>query len=350
MYATVHCDAGAPPIIVGIRMTSVTSTPSGQAEAYEAMLHTLSEGSVHVHFDPYEDIAWDSAELAIDQGDPRWVLSAQSDPLGATEWYRSLPLERRIEVGKWRMMNAMKVGAAFESMLIRGLMQYAVALPNQSPEFRYCMHEMTEECNHIQMFMELVNRVGADVPGMRRHLRVLSPVIGGALAYAPVLLMVAILAGEEPIDHYQKSLLREGGDLPPAVLRTMEIHIAEEARHISFAGEFLRVRIPRLGRVQRAALSVLFPVVMRLAAEEIMTTPGSVAKRVGIPRDVFREAFWKGPASRQIMSSYFADMRALATETGLMNRVSRRVWKRLGIDGEPSRYRGEPDRRAHMIA
>jgi hypothetical protein len=331
-------------------MTPATTPAPERHEAYEAMLRTLSAGSVHVHFDPYEDIAWDSDELAIDQDDPRWVLSARNDPLGSTAWYQSQPLERRIEVGKWRMMNAMKVGAAFESMLIRGLMQYAVALPNQSPEFRYCMHEMTEECNHIQMFMELVNRVGVDVPGMRRHLRAASPFIGGALAFTPLLLMIAILAGEEPIDHYQKSLLREEAPLPPAVLRTMEIHIAEEARHISFANEFLKLRIPQLGRAQRAALSVLFPVVMRIAAEEIMTPPGAVAKRVGIPREVFREAFWESPASRRIMASYFGDMRALATETGLMNRVSRRLWKRLGIAGEASRYRGEPDRRAELLA
>lgn len=331
-------------------MTPATTTAPDRHEAYEAMLATLSEGSVHVHFDPYEDIAWDSEELAIDQDDPRWILSADVDPLGATAWYQALPLERQIEIGKWRMMNAMKVGAAFESMLIRGLMQYAVSLPNQSPEFRYCMHEMTEECNHIQMFMELVNRVGADVPGMRRHLRRASPFIGGALAFTPMLLMIAILAGEEPIDHYQKSLLRTETPMPPAVLRTMEIHIAEEARHISFASEFLKLRIPRLGRVQRASLSVLFPIVMRIAAEEIMTTPGSVAKRAGIPREVFREAFWHSPKSREIMASYFGDMRALATETGLMNRVSRRIWKRLSVAGEPSRYRGEPDRRAELLA
>lgn len=331
-------------------MTPATTTAPERHEAYEAMLATLSAGSVHVHFDPYEDIAWDSEELAIDQDDPRWILSSTLDPLGATAWYQALPQARQVEVGKWRMMNAMKVGAAFESMLIRGLMQYAVALPNQSPEFRYCMHEMTEECNHIQMFMELVNRVGADVPGMRKHLRKASPVIGGALAFTPLLLMVAILAGEEPIDHYQKALLREETPMPPAVLRTMEIHIAEEARHISFASEFLKLRIPQLNRSQRTALSLLFPVVMRIAAEEIMTPPGSVAKRLGIPREVFREAFWDSPTSRRIMASYFDDMRALATETGLMNRTSRRIWTRLGIAGEPSRYRGEPDRRAEVLA
>jgi hypothetical protein len=319
-------------------------------EDYQEMLRILSEGSVHVHFDPYEDIAWDAPELAIDQDDPRWVLSPTGDPLGATSWYQALPQARQVEIGKARMMNAMKVGAAFESMLIRGLMQYVVALPNGSPEFRYCLHEMTEECNHIQMFQELVNRVGVDVPGMRRRLRLASPFIGGALAALPVSLMVSILAGEEPIDHYQKALLREGANVPPAVLRTMEIHIAEEARHISFAHEFVRLYVPRLSRSGRFALSLYFPLAMRIAAEEIMTPPGSLARRLGIPREVFQEAFWRSPASRQIMASYFGDMRALAEEVGLMNAASRRLWKRLGIAGEPSRYRGEPDRRAELLA
>jgi len=318
-------------------------------EAYQAMLRTLSEGSVHVHFDPYEDIAWDSPELAIDPQDPLWVLPATFDPLGATEWYQAQPLDRQIEIGKARIMNAVKVGAAFESMLIRGLMQYAVALPNGSPEFRYCLHEMTEECNHIQMFQELVNRAAVDVPGMRRWLRRASPFIGGALAYLPLALMVSILAGEEPIDHHQKSILREGGNVPPAVRRTMEIHIAEEARHISFAHEFVRLYMPRVGRVSRFALSLYFPVAMRVATEEIMTMPGSLSRRLGVPLEVHREAFWGSPKSRAIMASYFGDMRALAAEAGLMNAASRRLWRRLGIDGERTRYRGEPDRQAQTI-
>jgi hypothetical protein len=319
-------------------------------DGYRQMLQTLSEGSVHVHFDPYEDIAWDSPELAIDPHDPRWVLSPQVDPLGATEWYRSQPLERQIEIGKWRMANAIKVGGSFESVLIRGLMHYVMNLPNGSPEFRYCLHEMTEECNHIQMFQELVNRIGADVPGMRPWFRRLAPLMGFLGGYLPVILMVGILAGEEPIDHYQKAIMREGGHIPPMVHRAMEIHIAEEARHISFAGEFLRLRVPRLRRSERLIVSIAFPVTMRWLAGEIMTAPPGFAERFDIPKPVMREAFWHGPKSHEIMASYFGDMRALAHDTGLMNPVSRRVWKACGIDGEPSRYRGEPERRARVIA
>ena len=72
----------------------------------------------------------------------------------------------------WRQANVAKVGLHFESILIRGLMEYAFWTPNGSPEYRYCLHEAVEECNHTMMFQEMVNRIGADVPGMPRLLQV----------------------------------------------------------------------------------------------------------------------------------------------------------------------------------
>ncbi|PPJ09396.1 hypothetical protein C5E51_14300 [Nocardia nova] len=312
---------------------------------YREMLAILSEGSVHRNFDPYLDIDWDSPELAIDPDDPRWVLSPELDPLGGTDWYRSLPLERRIEIGKWRTANVIKVGAAFESILIRGMMQYIMKLPNGSPEFRYCLHEMTEECNHIQMFQELINRIGVDVPGMRPLFRALSPFIGVAGGYAHAILFIGILGGEEPIDHYQKAIIREGEAMPPAVLRTMQIHIAEEARHISFAGEFLKAHIERMSPFGKAMCALAFPITMRWLAGEIMAPPRSFAKEFDIPREVIREAFWDAPHARRILSGYFGDMRKLADELGLTNPVTRKLWSLLHVDGEPSRYRGEPERR-----
>ncbi|MGC0364651.1 hypothetical protein ABH922_002635 [Rhodococcus sp. 27YEA15] len=311
---------------------------------YREVLGQLSGGSVHRSFDPYRDIDWESRELAVDANDPRWVLSPESDPLGATEWYRRQPLDRRIAMGMWRQANVVKVGSAFESILIRGMMQYIMALPNQSPEFRYCLHEMTEECNHIQMFQELVNRTGVDVPGMRPTFRRLSPVIGVLGAKFPVIFFIGILAGEEPIDHFQKQLIREGRDAPPAMLRTMEIHIAEEARHISFAHEFLRNHVPELSRASRAVTSVLFPLAMRWLAGQIMAPHKAFAVEFGVPDEVMKSAFWKSPHSRRILQGYFGDMRTLATELGLMNGVSRRVWRGLHIDGDRARYRGEPIR------
>lgn len=329
-------------------MTAPTSAKNSFDADYKKMLRTLSEGSVHVHFDPYEDIDWDTPDMVADPTDERWILPAHLDPLGATAWYQAQPVAKQIEIGQWRLLNIMKVGGAFESGLIRGLMQYAMELPNGSPEFRYCLHEMTEECNHIQMFQEVVNHSGIDVPGMRPHFRRMMPFLGFFGGFQPLVLMIGILGGEEPIDHYQKDAIRSV-ELPPLLSRAMEIHIAEEARHISFAVAFLKLRLPHLNRMQRFHLSLVFPITMRWLAGEIMTLPRSVAKRFDIPNDVYREAFWRSDKSREILASYFGDMRALAEETGLMNPVSRRLWKRLGIAGEASQYRGQPVRTAEMF-
>ena len=48
------------------------------------------------------------------------------------------------------------------------------------------------------------------------------------------------LAGEEPIDHIQKDFLRTRATLHPTMSAVMQLHVAEEARHISFAHHLIR--------------------------------------------------------------------------------------------------------------
>jgi hypothetical protein len=147
-----------------------------QDRAYVDTLTTLSEGSVRRNFNPYTDIDWNAPEYEVTKDDPRWVLPA-SDPLGRHPWYKAQPLEKQIAIGMWRQANVAKVGLHFESILIRGLMQHTFWMPNGLPEYRYCLHESVEECNHTMMFQEMVNRMGVDVPGMPRLLRWISQVI-----------------------------------------------------------------------------------------------------------------------------------------------------------------------------
>lgn len=320
----------------------------GDDRSYEDMLDTLSQGSVARHFDPFVDIDWDSPEFQVDPHDPRWTLSTESDPLGAQQWYQDLPHEDKVRIGLWRGAHVVKVGSVFESILIRGMMQYCQTLPPNSAEFRYCMHEMTEECNHIQMFQMLFNKMGADDPHFPLWLRGMANITGN-FAFLPTVFFIGILAGEEPIDHFQKSMIREDLDIPPAMRRVMQIHIAEEARHISFAHQFLRERVVKMNKAQRFGLSLAYPVIMRFLAGVIMAPQKKDCRKHGIPDAVRKQAFWKSPQSKAIMSEYFGDVRMLANELELMNPVSRRVWKKLGIAGEESRFRGDPHRRAREI-
>ncbi|MFE7510737.1 diiron oxygenase [Streptomyces sp. NPDC057540] len=310
-------------------------------QSYHERLRTLSEASVHIHFDAFTDIDWDHPDFAIDPADPRWVLPA-ADPLGGHPWYRAQPLEVRTRIGLWRYANIVKVGMQFENVLIRGVMDYLFSLRNQDPEFRYLTHEVTEECHHTQMFQEFVNRAGADVPGGRRSFRVLSRFLPLAGSLVPESFFTGVLAGEEPIDHLQKAILRGGEDMHPLMRRLMQIHVAEEARHISFAHEFLRAKVPGFGRTRRGALSVAFPVIMRVLGDVIVVPDRRTAEAIGVPHWVIKDIFWKSPDGEKMLRDLFSDVRMLAEDIGLMNRASRRVWKALRIDGRPSRHRGEP--------
>jgi hypothetical protein len=315
---------------------------------YVDMLNTLSEGSVRRNFNPYTDIDWDSPEFAVIPNDERWILPG-TDPLGKHPWYQEQSKERQIAIGMWRQANVAKVGLHFESILIRGLMEYAFWAPNGSPEYRYCLHEAVEECNHTMMFQEMVNRIGVDVPGMPRLLKWVQPTIPLVAGPLPIPFWFGILAGEEPIDHTQKNVLREGRDLHPIMERVMAIHVAEEARHISFAHEYLRKRVPHLPRRKRFGLSLFVPLTMRILCSAIIVPPRAFWKEFDIPRSVRKEIFFRSPESRQMLRDMFGDVRMLAHDTGLMNPLAKIMWRICGINGAPSRYRSEPQRQ-HLVS
>jgi hypothetical protein len=312
-------------------------------QTYEERLQTLSEGSVRVNFNAFVDIPWDDPAYAIVPNDARWVLP-EVDPLGGSEWYQSLPVERQIEVGLARMANICKVGWQFENILIKGVLEYLMDVRNDSAEFRYLMHEITEETHHIQMFQEFVNRSGTGVAGSPwwfRGLQSILPVFGRLL---PEIFFTGILAGEEPIDHLQKNILRasENGSMHPLIERIMQIHIAEEARHISFAHEFIARKAHKLPRWRRFLLRYLYPLTMRILAGVIATPSREFCKQYEIPRKVIKDLYYRKPESKKMLKDLFADVRTLAEDSGLMTPGTRVVWRALEIDGRPARYRSEP--------
>jgi hypothetical protein len=317
--------------------------PDVSPEQYAEILRGLSQASVDRHFDAFVDVPWDHPDFQVRSDDPRWVLPADVDPLGAHPWYRAQSLERQIEIGQWRQANVLKVGLQFENILIRGIMQYVFTLPNGSAEYRYLTHEATEECHHTQMFQETVNRIGAPVEGMPWLMRRVAGLLSWVGSGAPYVFFIGVLAGEEPIDHTQKAILRSGNDLPPVLSRIMEIHVAEEARHISFAHHYIRRNAPRLGRGERFVVSLLFPVIMRVLCDVIMVPSKSFRKEFGIPRDVMKDIWWRAPESRERLQELFGDVRMLADQAGMRkNRLARLMWKVCRIDGRSSRFRSEP--------
>ncbi|KAB2346807.1 AurF N-oxygenase family protein [Actinomadura rudentiformis] len=297
---------------------------------YEKTLRRLSKASVEKHWEPYTDIPWDDLDFEIDPDDPRWVLP-KMDPLGAHPWYRAQPEHVQARIGLWRQAQVCKVGMQFENVLKRGLLTYAFRLPNDSAEFRYVYHETIEEGHHGMMFQEFVNRSEAPVEGMPLAVRVLAEIVPPLSLVAPSLFFFWVLAGEEPIDYVQRRMLRDGSARHPLLNKIISIHVAEEARHISFARQFLKHRVPRMPAPQKFVLSLVVPPSMKLGVLLILTPPVAMARRFQIPDQVMKETYWATEPSQDLISRAVSNVRGLCSEIGLINPVSKQVWRLLNI-------------------
>lgn len=325
-------------------MTTVDDADGAPEDLYIDSVEALSRATVRQRFDPFVDIDWDAPENLVDKDDPRWAQHPLTCRLAATDWYAEQPLQTRIDIGRWIIANTAKVGIQFEMILIRGVMHYAGKLRNSDPVFQYLMHEITDECNHIQMFQEFINRTGEDVPGMRRASRVFAPILGFIGGYVNIVHLIAVLCGEQPI-HFQQTLWqRQSRDIPPLLNKISHIHLAEEARHITFADDHLFERVQRAGRCKRLMYAIMFPLFLRWLMGEIFTPPRSFARQFGVPRQTFKSAYWRSEYSQRWLAEAAADSRRVADRLGLRTVWSRWIWRLLSIDGRIPRYRGEPNR------
>jgi hypothetical protein len=297
---------------------------------WEALLGRLSNLSVTKHFDAYADVDWEAPDMQIRRDDPLWKLR-EDDPLGATDWYRSLPAESQSALGLDLIASKMKLGLQFESVLKQGLLRFAAELPNGSPEFRYCYHEVIEEAQHSLMFQEFVNRTGFDARGLTGLDRLGSRFVIGLGRRFPELFFVFVLGGEDPIDHVQRRELRRGGPIHPLSERIMRIHVTEEARHLSFARHYLKRRVPELSRIRRTELAIGAPLVLAAMAQMMLRPSRQIVAEYGIPKAVLDQAYTRNPAHKAATVESLQKVRRLCEELGLLTPANQRFWRILGL-------------------
>ena len=301
-------------------------------DAYFDLVRRLSHQSVVKHYDAYADIEWNDPEFQIDHDDPRWELEAD-DVLGATAWYRLQPAGIRSRIGLRMLTNFMKIGVIFEYVLKRGLLDFASRLPTGSPEFRYCYHETIEEAQHSLMFQEFINRTGFQVPPLNKLESMGADFVAKYARTFPELFFVFVLAGEDPIDYVQRQMLRKNREeIHPLLRRIMQIHVTEEARHMSFARHSLRNRVPRLSAFRRARLAFSVPLILGLMGRIMMEASPQIAREYHIPSEVVNAAYGKNPIHRKRIHEASTKLFGLCRELGLVNRWSVRVWRMMRIE------------------
>lgn len=297
-------------------------------ERFTTTLQRLSRLSTGRGFDAYRDVPWDDDGFELDPTDPRLALPAL-DPLADTDWYRALDDEQRARVGLARITTSVTTARQFENLLQQGLLHRALYLPPGDPEFRYIHHEVIEEAQHTLMFEELVVRAGAGPRGMpwwlRRFTESLMPVLA---RHSAVVFFAMVLGGEEPLDLIQRRTVAES-DVHPLVERVMRIHIAEEARHISYARSAIEVEAPQLSRARRQSVAFFTPLALGIMAR-LMLRPNHDLVAAGVPREVLREVD-RSAAGRALLVDGVAKIRRLFVELDLVTPPARWMWRRLGL-------------------
>jgi hypothetical protein len=228
------------------------------------------------------------------------------------------------------MATFMRIGYGFESILNRGLLEFAYRLPLTATEFRYAYHEVIEESQHSLMFHEFVQRTQLDV----RAPRILDAAQYQVVRFArrfPELFFMFVLSGEDPIDWVQRTQLHNGRSLHPLVERISRIHLTEEARHMAFARHYLRRHVPRLNPAKRLLMRTRTPVVLKIASSFMMKPLPHVVRLYQIPRAVMREAYGPGTQHRKLVLEALRKPRELCWELGILNQRWTPWWKALGI-------------------
>jgi hypothetical protein len=301
------------------------------AEAgYRKLLARLCAASVVRRYEAYRDIAWDDPAMQVDPDDPRWGLP-DDHPLGATDWYRDQPPEKRSRIGLNMTAGFCYTGRVFEGVLSRGLLRFAAAQPHNSLEYRFAYHEVIEEAHHSLMFQEFVNRAGLPVPVVDADFIQATGRVAEYGTTFPELLFVYALGGEDPIDYVQREGHRKRTDRHPLIQRISQIHIVEEARHVAFARSYLRVNVPKLGDAKRDEMSRAVPGILGVLSSLMMQPPGHIIETYAIPPHVIDEAFTNNPAHRNLVVASLSKIRALCEELGLMNAEATQLWEQAGL-------------------
>lgn len=305
------------------------------AESWDQLVRRLSVASVDKHFDAYADVDWDAPAMRIDAADPRWALP-EDHVLGGTAWYRAQPEAVRARIGLHMTATFMRIGIDFENVLSRGLLAFAARQPAGSPELRYALHEVIEESQHSLMFQEFVHRAGLPVGGLAWWQRVGAMQVMRYARTFPELFFVFVLGGEDPIDHVQRDALRSGREIHPLLRRIMQIHVTEEARHLSFARHYLRRHVPALGGVRRFVLSRRAPVILGIMAQMMMRPSPRIVRAYGIPKAVLAEAYGRNPVHRARTLEAIGKVRRLLDELGLVTPGAAVVWRAVGLAPAPA--------------
>jgi len=280
----------------------------------------LSEASVKKWFDPLRDIDW---EEPFDL--ERFYMREEDVSLYGTPIYEGLSQEQKVRLSLHEAASMMAAGIWFENILKHKFIDYLYNRDPHDPNFRYMLHEVGDECRHSIMFGEFIKRSGVSFYPVRWWAR-----LGGQLmkeAVSKTAVFIGILAAEEVTDFFNRRAT-ESPEVHPTVRRIAQIHMIEEARHISYARSHLIEDLPNLPRVRRLGILLAAPVITGVIVSQLVSP--EVYSSLDLPKEARRQAR-QSPHGKKIMLEAGAKFIGLLEEVGVVNPHTRWAWRTTGL-------------------
>ncbi|MCX7619487.1 MAG: diiron oxygenase [Acidimicrobiales bacterium] len=294
---------------------AVTLSPPALAEKASRLVAASERQS----FDPFTDVDW-----SVPLDDSAYYLPPEFLPLYGTAAWAAMTEEERIAYSRHEVAALCSAGIWFENILMHLVLRHLYDLPADDGSHRYLLIETADECRHSAMFGELIRQAGTPAyqvsPLLRRLGNFLKATSRGPESY------IAILAAEELLDISNRATMKDDR-VHPTSRRIAQIHVLEEARHMSFARTYIAEVWPTLSRFQRLVAMIRAPFIVRGVADALVNP--AVYETLGI-EDGYRQAR-KNPVHRERVIRDLGRLTGLLEGIGVINRFTRPVWRALGL-------------------
>ncbi|MBU9763487.1 DUF4873 domain-containing protein [Mycobacterium sp. TNTM28] len=299
----------------------MTASVRPTASSRDAFSERLLKGSVRKSYAPVVDIDW-AAPLDPD----KFFLPPRIVSLYGTPLWDSMSRAEQIELSRQELANTLSAGIWFENILNQSLLRKMMHQDPTSASTHYELTELGDETRHMVMFGKAIDKMDAKPVRPRLYQRMIINTL--PFFFRGSVLWVAALVGEEIFDSLQRQMM-DDPELQPMVQRLMRIHVTEEARHIQFARDGLRKRIPSMPWYKRVWVANLNGV-GGYFFRYLFTNKVQYA-RVGLDARAARRMARASAHRREVQISGFAPLAAFLEEVGLMGRIGRRMWRRAGF-------------------
>ena len=160
-------------------------------------------------------------------------------------------------VERWEQTQMMRNIAHGEHLLNQGILAMLWTIDPYDPGYRYLLHEVAEECQHMAMFNQWV-RINSDIETLDANEATWSKAVSGftqdLAVRLPEAFWVQVLLFEFVGDDFhqemrknpEKTTSSDGRPLHPILVQIGQAHTGEEARHIAFARRWLHDGMPLL--------------------------------------------------------------------------------------------------------